>query len=77
MYFCLLPVCHAEMNAVLFGNAAEMQNSTIYVTLFPCEECAKVVIKAGIKKVYFYSDKNHDRNPFSRKLLGDAGLEPE
>nr|XP_022325293.1 uncharacterized protein LOC111125606 isoform X2 [Crassostrea virginica] len=70
-------VCHAEMNAVLFGNAAEMQNSTIYVTLFPCEECAKVVIKAGIKKVYFYSDKNHDRNPFSRKLLGDAGLEPE
>ena len=77
MYFCLLPVCHGELNAVLFGNAAEMKNSTIYVTLFPCEECAKVVIKAGIKKVYYYSNKKHVNNTVSIKLLEDAGVETE
>nr|XP_022325294.1 cytidine and dCMP deaminase domain-containing protein 1-like [Crassostrea virginica] len=65
-------VCHAEMNAVLFGNVAEMQNSTLFVTLFPCEECAKVVIRAGIKKVVYYSDKKHAKNTVSRDILKKA-----
>ena len=64
-------------NAFLFGNVAEMKNSTLYVTLFPCEECAKVVIKAGIKKVYYYSNKKHGSNTVSRKLLEDAEVKTE
>ena len=77
LYFCLLPVCHGELNAFLFGNVAEMKNSTLYVTLFPCEECAKVFIRAGIKKVCYYSDKQHDKREDSRKLLKKARVDTE
>ncbi|XP_078322999.1 uncharacterized protein LOC111125608 [Crassostrea virginica] len=70
-------VCHGELNAFLFGNVAEMKNSTLYVTLFPCEECAKVFIRAGIKKVIYHSDKQHDKREISRKLLKKSGVKTE
>ena len=43
-------VCHGELNAILNyrGNRRELESSTLYVTLFPCNECAKIVIQAGI-----------------------------
>ena len=50
-------VCHGELNAILNyrGNRRELESSTLYVTLFPCNECAKIVIQAGIKHVVFLS----------------------
>ena len=41
-------VCHAELNAIL-NSDRNLHNSRIYVTLFPCNECAKALIQAGIK----------------------------
>ena len=48
-----LYVCHAEMNAILNKNSSDVKNCRIYVTLFPCNECAKLIIQSGIKTVIF------------------------
>ena len=42
-------VCHAEMNAILNKNSANVEQCDIYVALFPCNECAKMIIQSGIK----------------------------
>ncbi len=55
-----LYVCHAEANAILNKGAADIQGSTIYVDLFPCNECAKLIIQAGIKEVVYLRDTYHD-----------------
>lgn len=47
-------VCHAEMNAILNKNAANVAGATLYVTMFPCNECSKLLIQAGIREVVFY-----------------------
>ncbi len=52
-------VVHAELNAIL-NSIKSLKNSTIYVTHFPCNECAKAIVQSGIKKVVFYSDKHRD-----------------
>jgi dCMP deaminase len=69
-------VCHAEMNAIM--NCAMLpKECTIYVTLFPCNECAKLIIQSGIKKVVYLSDKykNADNMVASRILLQKSGVE--
>ena len=52
-------VCHAEMNAILNyrGNRKELEGAKIYVDLFPCNECAKLIVQSGIKEVIFLRDK--------------------
>ena len=45
------------MNAVLNKNCADVSNCTIYVGLFPCNECAKIIIQSGIREVIYMSDK--------------------
>ena len=69
-------VCHAELNAIL-NATKDLHDSILYVTLFPCNECAKAVIQAGIKKVIFLDDKYHDQlnAQASRRLLEMAGVE--
>ena len=49
------------MNAILNKNSADVKNCTIYVALFPCNECAKLIIQSGIKEVVYYSDKYKER----------------
>ncbi|KAI0215052.1 Deoxycytidylate deaminase [Lamellibrachia satsuma] len=72
-------VCHAELNAILNKNAADVKNCIIYVALFPCNECAKLIIQSGIRKVVYMSDKYHDKPEMvaSRRLLRMAGIEFE
>ena len=53
-------VCHAELNAILNRNAADLSGCTIYTTLYPCNECAKAIIQSGISEVVYLSDKYHD-----------------
>ncbi len=64
-------VCHAEMNAILNKNSADLQNCIIYVGLFPCNECAKMIIQSGIREVVYLSDKYKHTNSMiaSRRLL--------
>ena len=50
-------VCHAELNAILNSNIGNLGGCTLYVTLFPCNECAKAMIQSGIKRVVYYSNK--------------------
>ena len=73
-----LYVCHAEMNAVLNyrGNRKELENAKIYVDLFPCNECAKIIIQAGIKEVVYLCDKyaNTDSVIASKKLFDCCGV---
>ena len=50
-------VCHAELNAILNNPGISLKNCSIYVPLFPCNECCKAIIQSGIKKVIYLSDK--------------------
>ena len=68
-------VCHAELNAIL-NSVADMHNCTLYVTLFPCNECAKAVIQAGIKHVVYGDDKyaDTDGTKASKTMLKKCGV---
>jgi dCMP deaminase len=68
-------VVHAEPNAIL-NSTVSLDNSTLYVTLFPCNECAKLIIQSGIKEVVFLEDKYHDELAFvaSRKMFDSAKI---
>lgn len=70
-------VCHAELNAILNCNSANLNGCTLYVTLFPCNECAKAVIQSGIKKVVYYSNKYADTEcvKASSLLMKKCGVE--
>ena len=50
-------VCHAEMNAIMNKNSADVKNGTMYVTMYPCNECAKLMIQAGIREVVYCEGK--------------------
>lgn len=69
-------VCHAELNAVLNSVPGNLTGCSIYTALFPCNECAKVIIQAGIREVIFLSDKYADTDSVraSRKMFDQAGL---
>ena len=71
-------VCHAELNAILNyrGSKKDLENSKIYVDLFPCNECAKIIIQSGIKEVIYLSDKYADseNNIASRRLFDRCGI---
>ena len=75
-----LYVCHAEFNAILnIRNGSSLKGCTVYVTLFPCNECTKAIIQTGIKKIVYLSDKYADTIGMqaSRKMLKLAGVEVE
>ena len=69
-------VCHAEMNAILNKNSEKITDCSIYVALFPCNECAKMIIQSGIKSVIYLSDKHKNKNSTiaSKRLLDMAGV---
>ncbi len=69
-------VCHAELNAILNYNGPSLDGATLYVTLFPCNECAKAIIQKGIKEVVYVSDKYADTvaTIASKKMLNMAGV---
>lgn len=50
-------VCHAELNAVLNSITLDLRRCRLYVALFPCNECTKVIIQAGIREIIYLSDK--------------------
>ncbi len=72
-----LYVCHAEFNAILnTRDGSRLNGCTLYVTLFPCNECAKAIIQVGIKEIVYLSDSHSEGIEFqaSRKLLAMAGV---
>ena len=68
-------VVHAEPNAIL-NATSDLANATLYVTLFPCNDCAKLIIQSGIREIVYVSDKyqDTDASKASRRMLEAAGL---
>lgn len=68
-------VVHAELNAIL-NSTCSLKDCIIYVSLFPCNECAKAIIQAGIREVVYESDKYANTSPAkaSRRMLESAGV---
>ena len=72
-----LYVCHAELNAILNArNGSSLSNCTVYVTLFPCNECTKAIIQTGIKEVVYISNKYENTTGVqaSKRMLLLAGV---
>ncbi len=71
-----LYVTHAETNAILNYRGGSLEGSKLYVTLFPCNECAKAIIQAGIKTVVYDSDKYADTPSIiaSKRMMDAAGV---
>lgn len=66
-------VCHAELNAILNQPGTSLQGCSIYVALFPCNECCKAIIQAGISEVVYLSDKYaHTEGTIASKRMFQA-----
>jgi dCMP deaminase len=71
-----LYIIHAEQNAILNSNFNKLNGAFLYVSLFPCNECAKSIIQVGIKKIYYLDDKYKDTISViaSKKMLDAVGI---
>ena len=69
-------VVHAEVNAIL-NSPRSLKDCILYVSLFPCNECAKAIIQSGIRKIVYESDKYADTEgvKVSKRMLTAAGVE--
>lgn len=69
-------VTHSELNAILNYRGGSLQGSKLYVSLFPCNECAKAIIQSGITTVIYDSDKYNGTpgNIASKKMFDAAGV---
>ena len=67
---------HSELNAILNYRGGSLDNAKMYVTLFPCNECAKAIIQAGIKTIVYDCDKYADPASViaSKRMLNAAGV---
>ncbi len=71
-------VCHSELNAIVNyrGNKKDLENAKIYVDLFPCNECAKIIIQSGIKEVIYSSNKYGDKDEWiaAKKMFDECSV---
>ena len=68
-------VVHAELNAIL-NSSENLRGASVYVSLFPCNECAKAIIQSGIRELIYMSDKYEGslENQASKRMLAAAGV---
>lgn len=69
-------VTHSELNAILNYRGGSLEGTKLYVSLFPCNECAKAIIQAGIQTVVYGSDKYNgtESNLASKRMFDAAGV---
>lgn len=69
-------VTHSELNAILNYRGGNLEGAKLYVSLFPCNECAKAIIQSGIRTVVYDSDKYRDapNNIAARRMFDAAGV---
>ena len=67
---------HSELNAILNYRGGSLEGATLYVSLFPCNECAKAIIQSGIKEIVYKSDKYSDTEGVkaSKRMFESAGV---
>lgn len=70
-------VTHSELNAILNYRGGNLDGTKLYVSLFPCNECAKAIIQSGIKTVVYAIDKYKDTESViaSKMMFDAAGVE--
>lgn len=70
-------VTHSELNAILNYRGGSLEGTKLYVSLFPCNECAKAIIQAGIRTVVYDSDKykGTPSNRAAKRMFDAAGVE--
>ena len=66
----------SELNAILNYRGGSLEGAKLYVSLFPCNECAKAIIQAGIRTIVYDCDKYADTPSViaSKKMLDAAGV---
>ena len=69
-------VTHSELNAILNYRGGSLEGAKLYVSLFPCNECAKAIIQSGIKEVIYGIDKYSDTPSViaSKRMMDAAGV---
>ncbi len=69
-------IVHSELNAILNYRGGSLEGSRMYVTMFPCNECAKAIIQAGIKELVYDQNKYPDSAAVlaSRRMLMKSGV---
>lgn len=69
-------VTHSELNAILNYRGGSLEGTKLYVSLFPCNECAKAIIQAGIRTVVYASDKyaGTPANKAAKRMFDAAGV---
>lgn len=69
-------VTHSELNAILNYRGGSLAGARLYVSLFPCNECAKAIIQSGIREVVYESDKYAETVSvrISKRMLDAAGV---
>ncbi len=67
-------VTHAEANAIVSA-VESLHGCSLYCTLFPCNECAKLIITAGIKRIYYLDIREMKPFAIAKKLFEQAGIE--
>ena len=71
-----LYVTHSELNAILNYQGESLKGAKLYVSMFPCNECAKAIIQSGIENVIYELDKYPDSDSVraSKRLMDAAGV---
>lgn len=72
-------VVHAEKNAIANTDRINLEGCKLFVTLFPCNECAKDIIQSGIREVYYFRNKYPQSLPTvaSWRMFNTAGVHCE
>lgn len=71
-------VIHAELSAILNvqGNIGDLKNATLFVTLFPCSNCAKHIAEVGIKKVVYLHEREENTDKIqTKRIFESCGIE--
>lgn len=71
-------VYHAAHNAILYRYTSSVEGCTLYTTLFPCNECAKLIVQSGIKKIIYLSDvcpTNQEDINIAKHIFSKAGVD--
>lgn len=67
-----LTVCHAELNAIVNKNSSSVKDCSIYVTQFPCHQCAKLIVQCGIKEIIYVNYEKDWSTDASKKMFDAA-----
>lgn len=70
-------IVHAEINCILNSITHSLRDSTLFCTLFPCNECAKAIIQKSIKEIVYLYDKHSSNDIYvaAKKLFGLSGVQ--